>query len=231
MATIPAPTRRRLTWVLLFLGFVGASIGCNPATLALLVYPWVDDKVPPRFKLADPDKEVSVAVVAWFGGLEVRPEVIPADAELGKVITLQLRERFAQNKEKVKLIPAEQVRSNQNRISGGGVWSPADVGGKVKADFVVALEVNNLSLYEKNSFNQLYRGNAEIAVKVYDTRKPEGEQVVYEDFYRTEYPRSQPVDAGATSVMQFRTLFLSKIGRDIAKLFTAYPQDQRLDMD
>src|SRR5436190_23990482 len=101
----------RRPWHLLLLGLIGLAAGCSPAGLAFLMLPFVDDKVPAKFKLSSPDKEVSVAIVTWFGSLEVRPEVMPADGELSDRLGKKLRECFAYNKEKVKIIPSAQVRS------------------------------------------------------------------------------------------------------------------------
>jgi hypothetical protein len=228
--TPPRNRRVRRPWGLVLLGFVWAGIGCSPAALSFLVLPWVDDKIPAKCKLASPDKEVTVAVVSWFGSLEVRPEIMPAEAELSERVCTQLRERFKYNKEKVKIVPPSQVRAFQNKLTGNGPWSPIEIGKQVKADYVVALEINSLSVYEYKS-RQLFRGNTEVSVKAYDLAKPEGEQGIFEEIYRREYPRAQPVDASSTSVIQFRTRFLDRIAQDVSKLFSAYPYDQRLDMD
>ena len=81
-------------WALCF-GFLADRLGGRSrwllAATALLMLPFVDDKVPAKFKLSSPDKEVSVAIVSWFGSLEVRPEVMPADGELSDRLAKKLK--------------------------------------------------------------------------------------------------------------------------------------------
>jgi hypothetical protein len=208
--------------------------GCNPASLAMLLVPFMDDKEPAKCKISTPNKETTVAIVTWFGNAELKmwPELVPADSELSERLAAILRDRYALNKEKVKIVPNAQVRNYQNKMVGD-TWSPAEIGKQVKADKVIALEINSLSLYEKSTqrSQQLFRGNTEIAVKVYDLDKPAGEQVVFEDFYKRVFPRENPIDGGGSS-MQFRATFITRAARELSKLFAAYASDERMhDME
>ena len=205
-------------------------VGCNPQALAMLLMPWVDNKEPSKCKIATPNKEVTVAIVTWFGNsaLETNPDLLPCDNELSERLAAILRERYQANKDKVKIVPNAQVRGLQNKAFSTA-WSPAKVGADVKADKVIALEINNLSLREKgtSSLQQLFRGNIDIAVKVYDLDRPSGEQVVFEDQYRYGFPRENPTDDFA-SVQQFRPAFLTRVARDLSRTFAAYPADERM---
>ena len=40
--------------------------GCNPASLAMLLVPFMDDKEPAKCKISTPNKETTVAIVTWF---------------------------------------------------------------------------------------------------------------------------------------------------------------------
>src|SRR4051812_45526927 len=95
----------RRPWGLVLLGFVWAGLGCSPAALSFLALPFVDDKIPAKYKIASADKEVTVAVVAWFGSLEVRPELMPAESEIAERWCPQLRDRFKYSGGKVKMGP------------------------------------------------------------------------------------------------------------------------------
>jgi hypothetical protein len=208
--------------------------GCNPSSLAMLLVPFMDDKEPAKCKISTPNKETTVAIVTWFGNAELKmwPELVPADSELSERLAAILRDRYALNKEKVKIVPNAQVRNYQNKMIGN-TWSPAEIGRQVKADKVIALEINSLSLYEKSTQHaqQLFRGNTEIAVKVYDLDKPAGEQVVFEDFYKRVFPRENPIDGGVSSI-QFRATFITRAAREMSKWFAAYPSDERMhDME
>jgi hypothetical protein len=205
-----------------------ALSGCNPASLAMLMYPFLDDKEPAKCKIAASDKETTVAIVTWFGdrGLSMWPDVMPADSELSEKLAVLLRDRYAMNKEKVKIVPNAQVRSCQNK-QVGNTWSPAEIGKRVKADKVIALEITSLSLHEKGSSQTLFRGNTEIGIKVYDLEKPAGEQVVYDDFYKRVFPKESPIDRDG-SVQQFRANFLNHVARELSRYFAAYKSDERM---
>jgi ribosomal protein S17E len=225
-------TFARVAGLGLLLAALGLTLGCSPAAMSMLLMPWTDDKIPPEFKLANKDKEVTVAVLATFGTLELRPEIAPADTELAEKFTASLRKRCQENKEKVKVLSPTQVRGLQNKQGGLASLSPTEVGKQLKADYVIALEITSLSLYERNSFRQLYRGNAEISISLFDVNKPEGEHKVFDKPYRTEYPGARgPIDASGSSEGQFRTAFLTKIARDLTKVFTGFPPDERFEMD
>jgi hypothetical protein len=220
------------TWgvrsVLLALPFLamGLMSGCNPASLNFLMMMFGDDKTPAKCKLSRPNTDTNVAIVTWFGNtdLQLYPELMPFDNELSEKLGAILRDRFALNKEKVKVVPNTQVRVYQNKITSK-VWSPADLGKKVKADYVIAMEIKSLALHERGGFNLLFRGKTEIDVQVFDLSKPEGEQVIFEEIYQREYPKEAPIDASG-SVAQFRALFLRHVTRELSRWFAAYSHDE-----
>lgn len=211
-------------WLLALLALTGFSIGCNPATLNYLLMPFVDARIPPKCKLAG-DKEVQVAIVTNFATLETRPELLPAEMELSEKLAQSLRERFKENKEKVKIIPTARVKSAMN--GSGQAVSPRDVGKQLKADYVISLEINSISLYENGSSRTLYRGNTEIAVNVFDMSKPDGESNIWQDAYRCEFPGTRgPIDAAGSSYQSFRSMFLTKVARDLSRNFSAHQPDE-----
>ncbi|MCI0685223.1 MAG: hypothetical protein L0Y71_24250 [Gemmataceae bacterium] len=216
-------------WTAFLLGTLWVSIGCNPGSLSMLLVPFSDDRIPPKCPLAT-KKEVTVCVVPNFATLETRPEVIPAEAELAELFAQQLRKRAEVNRERIRVVPPAKVRSYQNRADFAS-RSLYDVGKHFEADYVISLEITNLALYEKASHNTLYRGNTEIAVNVVDMKQPAGEGTIFTEHYRREYPSSGPRDASDGSVARFRAIFLNTVATDLARLFTAYPSDERRAMD
>src|SRR5205823_5839076 len=101
-----------------------------------------------------------------------------------------------------------------------------------KADYVLSMEINSMSLYEKGSYNRLYRGQTEIALTMTDVSKPAGEDKKWDGFYTTVYPGARgPIEVEGSSVMQFRTLFLNHVAKQLSKRFAAYPTDERYAPD
>jgi hypothetical protein len=216
----------------LYLATNGLIAGCNPQTLNFLLMPFVDDKEQPKCKLASADKkEVTVAIVASFANLETRPEMLPIETELSERLANEMRRLAKDNKEKLSIVPASKVRGLVNQ-DAGGTMSRQEIGERLKADYLISLEINSISLYEKGSFNQLFRGKTEIAVTCIDVHKPRNEGTICQEVYSREYPGARgPVDAGNSSVLEFRTQFLNVLAQELAHYFVAYPGDFVRRMD
>lgn len=231
MANRSASPREKY-WILAAILLTAAwlSIGCSPATLNFLVMPWVDNRVPAKCKLAAKDKEVTVAVMANFASIPGQLEIMPADMELAELVTQHLRKRVTENKEKVAFVSTTKVKSVLNQ-NAGNTLSVQQIGKKLKADYVINLEINSMSLYERGSSNLLFRGNTEIAVTAIDVHKPSGEGTVYQEIYRREYPRIRPYDVSEMSALGFRTRFLNRIAQDLSRNFTAYQPEENREMD
>jgi len=219
-------------WVALFLGSSGLIIGCNPQTLNFLLMPFVDDREPPKCKLTSPDKkEVTVAIVTTFASLETRPEMLPIEFELSDRLAAEMRKLAKDTKEKIKFVPTSKVRSLMNQEASGSM-SRKEIGQKLKADWVINLEINSISLYEKGSFNQLFRGKTEISITCIDVNEASNEGSPFQEIYPREYPGARgPIDAGNSSLLEFRAQFLNVLAQEIARFFVSYPPDAMHKMD
>lgn len=207
------------------------GIGCGPSTLAMLFLPFMDDKMPPRCKLANADKEINVVVATRFSSLEVRPEIMTADQELAESLAQQIRTRSKENKEKVKVVAPIKVRPHLLKLKEWDHSSLLAATESFKADYVILVEIQKLSLVMPNSFNSLYQGNADLEVTVLDTKQPALESVAFKEAYRCEFPKSRPIDTSGSSPSQFRMMFVNKVARDLARWFVAYPSDQRFELE
>src|SRR5947208_3140372 len=98
-------TDRTLRNVTIVLGLAWASIGCGPDTIAYIAGVFVPNMDEPKYKLADPKKEVTVVIAARFENLEIRPDVQPMKDELADALTLEMRKLFKENKDNVKIVP------------------------------------------------------------------------------------------------------------------------------
>lgn len=219
----------RWRWAAFVLGTLWLSIGCSPATMSMFLLPFYDDKVPPRCKLSEKKKEITVCIISDFATLETRSDIIPAENELPELLAQQLRKRAKDNKEKLTIISPNRTRSI-NFVADGRPLR--DIAKQFKADYVIALEIQSLSLYEKNSHNMLYRGNADLMVRAVNANLPEGEDTVFSEPYRCEYPGTRgPLDVSEMNLLQFRLRFLNKVAADLARCFVAYPREERIDID
>ena len=75
-----------------------------------------------------------------------------------------------------------------------------EIGRNFKADYVVELEVNQISLYEPGSYNTLFRGRCDISMVVIDVHKS-SEGPKCEGEYSTEFPESSGTDRREPTAM------------------------------
>jgi hypothetical protein len=219
-----------LSWLIVMTA--GLSTGCiNPSTLAMPFMLFKEDKEEAKMPLTkNKKKEVTVVILASFANpLESRPEVQTVDRELCEKLGQEMKKRFDANHEKIKIVPYHKVKSFVNADPDLNLTTKREIGKHFNADYVINLEINSMTFYE-GSYRQLFRGSTEIMVSVFDVKGEEGESPIYNDIYRTEYPTHGPIDAGSESVLSFRTLFMSRLARDLSRWFAAYPVDERLDM-
>lgn len=223
------PTRRvkpRWWWLAGSLSFLALTFGCSPASFYYLLLPFQDDKIQPRCKLVKDKGESTVVVYATFARGDVPLDLEPAANDLADVLAVQLRKRFAANKEKVAVVAPAKVRSYlNNRL--GQTPEPREIGEEFKADYVLKLEIQKMSLYQPGSSKTLFRGQADIAVSVVDLQAKEGEDQKFSDLFHADHG---PKDAGGISSMQFRTLFVNRMAVNLSRWFAAYPKDERLQM-
>jgi len=237
MATKKPLTMRdkRWLWTAGILGVLMLSLGlgCDLATMSYFLIPWADDKIPAQVKLTPPkgQKEATVVIMASFASLETRPEFQTVDRELSERLAAELKRRAEDNRDKIKIVPYYQVKSYLNKELDAHVMDKREIGKHFKADYVINLEINNMSLFE-GSYRQLFRGTTEISMTVFNVNQPSGEGPIFEEVYHTEYPARGPLDAeGGNSVLQFRTLFLNRLAKDLSRRFEAYPHDEKFDFD
>lgn len=222
----PPRSEKYWRWSAALLVGIALVIGCNPITLTgYILQSFMDNKIPPKCKLAD-DKEQTVVIAPFFGYLEQRPEHQGIDRELGERLAVALKKRFEDNREKVKIVPPAKVHAYLNQASR--TLDKHDLGKHFQADYVVALEIQAVSLYEPGT-RQLFRGRADVAVTVMNISLPKGESTIFEEFYRCEFPRNWGTDSGNNSPSQFRAMFLTHVARDLSRWFAAYPMEERLD--
>ncbi len=225
-----APSRK---WLLT--GLLGAALcaGCDPGTMMYFLSP--EPREEPELKrLASQDKtkEVKVAILT-YAAMDPQFEFIQADRQLTLMLAREMAKLFQDNEEKVTLIPPRKVEEYKNTHPSRRGLDPVQVGEFFKADYVINLELNKLSLYEPGSGNQMLRGRANISVSLVDVHHPDD----------TEEPRSftcvYPGDSrGAVDVSPetppalFRQKFLAYVARRLSYYFAPHPKrDREVEVD
>ncbi len=96
------------------------------------------------------------------------------------------------------------------------------VGKHFVADFVIVLELQELTLYEPGSNGTLYRGKCEIPLTVLDVRHPETAPL-YQESFECTFPRARgPIDASNGNPKEFQEKFLKAVAKELSWRFTAH---------
>jgi hypothetical protein len=206
-----------------------ACMACNPLTATYFLLVGMDPKFDPAFKLwtGDKKKPDKVVILTSTPQLELRPELIGADRELAGLFAQQLEQNCVKNKEQILVASTSKVQKFKDEHPSWQSLSLEEIGKKLETDYIIELEIRELSLYENGSQNTFFKGRAAISVTVADIRKP-GKNPVFSDDYIGEFPKSQgPRLASDTNPQRFRREFMTRVATDLSWLFTAHPtQDQ-----
>lgn len=209
---------RRSGILLGLLILAGSSAGCQLMSLPFFFLP--EPKQAPECKLAseEKDKIVKVVILANMSS-QKNLDFVHVDRDLAGAVSQALKDGFTRNKEKIVIIPNSFVEKYRDENPSS---TPVDVAKHFKADYLIELEINQISLYKPGSANTLFHGQADISVQVTDLNK-QYDNLIYNKEYTTEYPRWREIPADGASSSAFRQTFLARIGRELSWRFTAHP--------
>jgi len=189
---------------------VATASGCGLLANAIYIVKGVD--LPAEF---DDLKEKKVAVI-------VSTEAGLNEDGTATLMTRHISELFARNIKKVEMVNTDEV----DRIIHDqpiGDRSISIIGGRLKADYVVLVELTDLKLKDGQT---LYRGRSNATVSAY--KAGDGDRAVFKkSFPEFIYPQN---GAPATDFdeIQFKRIYLSELSMRIARTF--YPFDPSIDV-
>jgi hypothetical protein len=219
-------SRRALLAGLTF-GVIGISAGCDLATFSYFFSP--EQRLPAKLKhLADKKTEPKVVILTYAQPAETA-DFIHADRQIAEMLGRNLQDFATNSEEKILILPQRRVEEFKNANPDWKRMSLASVGRRLGADYVIYLEINSLSLYEKLSNNSLFRGRASLTVSLTDVNKPD--ETPLQEPYSCTFPSAQgPVPVAIdTQPTQFRQAFLTHVARQLTYYFAMYPHsEQRL---
>ena len=189
---------------------IATNSGCGLMANAIYIIKGVD--LPSEF---DDLKEKKVAVVvSTTAGLN-------ADAS-GILISRHINELLARNVKKINMVNPEEVDRIINDMPSGERSIPA-IGSRLRADYVVLVDVVDLKLREGQT---LFRGRSNASVSAY--KVTEGERPVFKKtFPEFIYPQhGSPITDFDEAT--FQRIYLSELALRVARTF--YPYDPSIDV-
>ncbi len=206
---------RKLRWLLL-LAVIGigplTSSGCLQEMLFLGYLIGGPPSIEPDFDRQTgksmTDKDVTVAVIC-YAPKELQIDFDEVDFEIAKYVSHHL------NAKKIRVITPERVRDWLDKHPD---WdTPEDLGADFNVNYVIYIDVNDYSLYEKSSID-LYRGRAEAVVSVWEMDGDIGEKI-YTREINSQYPLAVPRPVREVSYSKFKQQYLTRLSEEIGRLF------------
>jgi hypothetical protein len=132
-----------------------------------------------------------------------------------------------ENQEKLTVVSPRKVEDYKNTHPEWKSLRLEEVGHYFKADYVVQLEIDQLSLYEPNAHEQLYSGRTHILVSVVDVKNPDESPhpTEFTDRYPTE---ARAIDALDMPPMVFRQKFLDHVAKRLSYFFVNHQKRERV---
>ncbi len=215
-------------------GALVASSGCDLASLMFFVTPEArEDALIKHLASKDAKSEPSVVILTYNSALETRAEFIQADRQLAELLAEQLRTRATAEQEKLSIVSQRKLDSFKNAHPSWAQMDHAEIGRALGADYVIYLEINSLSLYEKGGLNQmLLRGRADIAVSLTDVNNRDESSSSALPF-SCSWPSEArgPVTSFDSNPMAFRRQFLNHVALELSWHFSRYPKREKQFVD
>jgi hypothetical protein len=214
-------------------GLAAWCAGCSPGQMAYFLLP--ESKADPGIrKLASDDKkqQIKIAIVASTQALPTSVELMNADRQLAMLLAKQLFEQCQANDENVLIVGPQKVEEYKSTHPDWKDKGEREIGKHFGADYVIVLEIRSISLYERGSFNTVYRGQIDLGVDLIDIKHPD-EPLEHRD-YTDGYPEKNFAEAvdNDKGYRDFREKFLNHVAKRIAWYFTPHRhRDTYMSMD
>jgi hypothetical protein len=205
-----------------------ASAGCDASALPYFLAgcPEPMDQAGDMALVPDKKKrdELKIMVLA-YSAMEPSTEFVTVDRELQSSLSRQLLQLAKKNEEKVAMISPGKVQEYKNAHPDWHTSRIEDIGRQFHADYVIYLEIESMTLFERGGFNQLYRGRAEIGITLVNLQKPDMDPI--EKHFSCEYPKTRgPVPVDEMNARQFYLSFMESVTKKLSWYFVPHESQE-----
>jgi hypothetical protein len=138
-----------------------------------------------------------------------------ANSNVGRELAHQISLLLQEQVPKIKVIDQRKVA----KWSDENTWEEyPEVGKAMKADMVVAVDLESFGLYQGQT---LYQGKANATIRVFDCKK-NGKEVFRKTIPQCLYPPSAPMPASERTEPEFRNEFVGVLANQIARHFFSH---------
>ncbi len=211
-----------------------AGLGCNPILLTAYLFNNEDPKSNAEYPLKPQPKhekdEVKVVILTSCAP-GISSEMIGIDRLLASEIIPLLETRCVENKEKVTVLKSAPLDTYKKQNPDWRQRHPKEIGEYFKANYVIDIEVLDISIYAPGTRRELLRGHAKVAVAAYDMSKQLNEPSFSPPEFNIEFPKTHDVPVIEEPTSTFRQRFVKRIAQDLVLPFTAHTSNQRVLVD
>lgn len=143
-------------------------------------------------------------------------EGIGSDAN-GILLSRYVRELLEIKIDKIDLVSQEEI-DKWSLGANEGRNDYTDIGQGVKADYLIAIEMLNMSLQDGAT---LFQGKSDLSLAVYDMNKS-GKVVFRRNVPQYTFPSLQGASALETDETKFRKIYLTRVANRLARYFYPY---------
>ncbi|MGE3806158.1 MAG: hypothetical protein AB7K24_15915 [Gemmataceae bacterium] len=223
-------TRQRLSLAGLLLAATLLVTGCSFLQVPFFLMKGEPKIDPLLMPLAQ--KGATKVVILTSAPVHLNPEFLRVDHDLTSKLVMHLNRLAKENKEKLTIVPTRKVdKFKDDHPDWASSMDLAEIGEKFEADYVIYVEIESISMYEKGTGSFMYRGRAGMRVEVVDVNDPDAEAV--STILAPEYPPSErgAVPSDEARPAEFRQKFLDHLARKLAYLFTAHTTHEEYRLD
>ena len=214
---------------------VVAGAGCNPILLlGHLISSDDTGKLKAEFPLKPrpqhEKQEVRVVILTSCPPTS-SPEMFGIDRLLAAEMIPLLEKRCLENKEKVSVLKSKAVDEFKKDHPNWRSMEPYDIGKHFKdVDYVIDIEVLNVSIFEQGTHDQLMRGRAKVRVAAYDLSKSLPDPVYNTEFIDV-YPGTAEVSVNDEPYSTFRLKFIKHLAAKLVLPFAAHSSRDKLNLN
>jgi hypothetical protein len=208
-------------------------VGCNPfATYSGCTFsdPIRHAEYPLVFK--DGPKKGKDVLVALF--IATAPKISPvfagSEEKLASEIAKKLAELAKEEKQKLVVLDPSQVHKFKLKTLNWNHLHASELGKKLGVDYVLVIQLDKMSLYQPNSQDQQYQGQAEATVDVYDVDAGPTEPK-YHYVYQFKYPHTGALDATAIPLNRFKQDFMEHLAAELSKQHVTHREASEIAED
>jgi hypothetical protein len=195
-----------------------------------------DDPIKPAeypLVLKEGPKKGKEVVVAFYihTSSEIGPEFTHCDETLACDLAKKLPEMAKVSKEKLVVVDPSLVNTFKMKNPTWKQMHPSEWGKKIGADFVLDIQLDKMSLYQPETRDKLYEGQADVTVNVYDVDGGFGDPK-FSYILSYKYPRGlRAIDVDSIPQNRFKQEFLEHLATAICNKHVDYKPSSGIAAD